>query len=434
MLSLTLGWCAAPYEVVRRHGEVRGTYGGTRAFWADLEQSGAEVRSPGARGPDGQRRARYDTRLRARGEPVISSVADAAQCGCRDDNRGVPVDDSAQRSMKRSPVMADVAALAGVSHQTVSRALNNPSVVRPATRAKVEEAIEALGYRRNMSARALATRRSHLIGVVTPAVTLFGPSHMVMAIQEAARNVGYATISAGSETASESTAEILDFFLTLGVEGIIVIAPTRKTAEEALRLAERLPVVAIATGMPDPGSLHVVGIDNERGARDATRHLIELGHQRIAHISGPADWFEAQARMHGWRSELEAAGLPVPEPINGASWDAADGYTAAQALLAEGLPTAVFAANDDLALGAMRAFHEAGVAIPGEVAVVGFDDVASCAYYEPPLTTVRQPFEALGRQALEALMAALQGREPRTELTVPELLVRGSTAPQEARS
>lgn len=344
----------------------------------------------------------------------------------RSDDVGGDVSGDTQGAGKRSPVMADVAARAGVSHQTVSRVLNQPSLVRPSTRQRVEQAIAELGYRRNMSARALATRRSSLIGVVSPAVTLFGPSHMATAIQDAARQFGYATISA--TTGRTSPTEALDFFLTLGVEGIIVIAPTRQTATEASRLAGTLPVVAVAAGMGKVRPLHVVAIDNEQGARDATRHLIDLGHERIAHIAGPRDWFDARARIEGWRLELESAGLPVPDVIEGGGWGAADGHAAAQRLLEMAdRPTAVFAANDDLALGAMRAFHTAGLRIPQDIAVVGYDDVANTAFYEPPLTTVRQPFDDLGRHALEALVATIEGRQPEGELSPPELVVRESS-------
>lgn len=327
----------------------------------------------------------------------------------------------------RSPVMADVAARAGVSHQTVSRVLNSPALVRPETRRRVEDAIEQLGYRRNMSARALATRRTHLIGVVTPGVSLFGPSHTTMAIHNAARSEGYATVSAGIKAAADAPTEALDFFLTLRVEGIIVVAPTTGTAAEARRLAGTLPVVAIATDLPDPGPLHVVAIDHEQGARDATAHLIERGHRDIAHIAGPPDWFDARARIDGWRAALREAGLTAEALVPG-GWEAVDGYTGAAKLLRRPQrPTAVFAANDLVALGAMRAFHEAGLRIPQDIAVVGYDDISGCDYYQPPLTTVRQPFEELGRHAINTMVTVLGGRAPNTELSRPELIVRESS-------
>ncbi len=330
--------------------------------------------------------------------------------------------------------MSDVAARAGVSHQTVSRVLNSPGLVRPETRQRVLHAIEELGYRRNMSARALATSRTQLIGVVTPGVTLFGPSHATTAIQNAARTAGYASTTAGIEDATASPHEVLDFFLTLGVEGIIVVAPTVETAEAAHGLAGSLPVVVIAAELPAPGPLHVVTIDHQQGARDATAHLIALGHRSIAHIAGPPNWFDARARVEGWRAELAEAGLPIPEIIAG-GWDASQGYSAAKRLLQQRQPpTAVFAANDHLALGAMRAFHEAGVRIPDDIAVVGYDDVAGADYYEPPLTTVRQPFQEVGRHAIEALLAMLDGRTPDTAPNRPELIVRASSGPHRRRA
>ena len=329
--------------------------------------------------------------------------------------------------------MSDVANRAGVSHQTVSRVLNSPSLVRPETRERVLDAIAELGYRRNMSARALATSRTQLIGVVTPGVTLFGPSHTTTAIENAARAAGYASTTAAIEDATASPHEVLEFFVSLGVEGIIVVAPTIETAEAAHGLAGTVPVVVIAADLPSPGLLHVVAIDHERGARDATAHLIALGHRDIAHVAGPPNWFDARARVEGWRKQLEEAGLRAPELIAG-GWDAAPGYSAARRLLEQpGRPTAVFAANDHLALGMMRAFHEAGVRIPDDIAVVGYDDVAGSDFYEPPLTTVRQPFQEVGRQAIDTLLAVLVGNRVERAPILPELVVRASSGPHVPR-
>lgn len=332
-------------------------------------------------------------------------------------------------TVRKPPVMSDVAARAGVSHQTVSRVLNEPGLVRPETRQRVLTAIEELGYRRNMSARALATNRTRLVGIVNPGVTLLGPSHTTVAIENAARAAGYATTTAGTEDASASPHDVLDFFLNLGVEGIIVVAPTLELADVARELAGSLPVVVIAAHLVDPGPLHVVAIDHEQGARDATRHLLDLGHRDIAHVAGPSNWFDARARADGWRAELSEAGVQVPEVIAG-GWDARQGYSAAQRLLQRPvLPTAVFAANDHLALGMMRAFHEAGVRIPGDVAIVGYDDVAGAGFFEPPLTTVRQPFQEVGEQAVKTLLAQLGGDEHDPPPSLPELIVRASSGP-----
>lgn len=332
------------------------------------------------------------------------------------------------RTRASAPSMADVAAVAGVSHQTVSRVLNSPSAVRPETRERVEAAIRELGYRRNPAARALVTRRTGLIGVVNPGEARFGPANTTMAIEEAAREAGYATTLAVMRDAQATTVDAaLEFFLGLGVDGIVVIAPVTQVAAAANELASQLPVVLVAAGLRPTSELRVVGVDQEAGARLATRHLIDLGHRDIVHVSGPNDWFDARSRIVGWRREMHEAGLEVP-PLVPAGWDAVDGYDVARTLVREHrLPTAIFAANDLLALGILRAFHEAGVRVPEDVSVVGFDDTEGAGYYEPPLTTVRQPFAEVGRRAIEVLLEALAGHRSESRMIPPELVVRAST-------
>ncbi len=322
--------------------------------------------------------------------------------------------------------MTDVAARAGVSHQTVSRVLNEPELVRPATRERVLEAIEALGYRRNLSARALATRRTRLVGVLNSGVSYFGPGHTTRAIETAARAAGYATVASAVEDATENPVDTLDFFLNLAVEGLIIVAPTIEVARAVRRLAGSLPIVIVATGLDAPEPMHVVAVDHEQGARDATRHLLDLGHRTVVHIAGPDNWFDARARVHGWRAELLRAGAPVPEPLAG-GWDARDGYAAAERLLT--LPeraTAVFAANDLLALGLMRRLHEAGLRVPEDVAVVGYDDSAGSDFFTPALTTIRQPFDTVGTRAISVLIKTIEGANPSNMLIVPTLIVRES--------
>ncbi|HLT85292.1 MAG TPA: substrate-binding domain-containing protein, partial [Phototrophicaceae bacterium] len=260
-----------------------------------------------------------------------------------------------------------------------------------------------------------------------PSVRRLGPNHTTMAIQEAARAAGYATISSSAEDAAAHPHETLDFFLSLAVEGVVVVAPTTEIAEATHGLAGSLPIVIIASGLTAEAPFHVVAVDHEQGARDATRHLIDLGHRDIVHVAGPDNWFDARARIVGWRAELTAAGLPVPEVVPG-GWDASQGYQAAQAILRlPSLPTAVFAANDLLALGIIRALHEANVRIPEDVAVVGYDDVSGSDFYHPPLTTVRQPFDEVGRQAIDVLLSVIDGGDPAEILSRPELVVRESS-------
>lgn len=326
--------------------------------------------------------------------------------------------------------MADVAAAAGVSHQTVSRVLNSPERVRPETRERVREAIRQLNYHPNNAARALVTRRTKLIGVVNPGEARFGPAHMTMAIEEAASRAGYATTLAVMRDANAASVDAaLSFFLDLGVDGVIAIAPTTRVAPAARELSTSLPVVMVAAGLRESATFHVVAVDQEAGARLATRHLLDLGHRDIVHIAGPIEWFDARSRIVGWRDELQAAGV-APPPIIAGGWDAIDGYRIGQRLIRERrLPEAVFAANDLLALGLIRACHQAGVRVPDDISVVGFDDIDGAGYFEPPLSTVRQPFAAVGHRSIEVLLAAMEGAESSRTLIQPELAVRSSCRP-----
>lgn len=324
--------------------------------------------------------------------------------------------------------MADVAEAAGVSHQTVSRVLNSPEMVRPATRERVLAAIQRMGYRRNPAARALVTRQTRLIGVVNPGEARFGPANTTFAIEEAASRAGYSTTLAVMRDARAKTVDVaLDFFLDLGVDGIIFIAPITGVAPAAKELSASLPVVMVAAGLREDSSLHVVAVDQEEGARMATRHLLDIGHRDIVHVAGPDEWFDARSRIVGWRDELLRAGI-APPPVIAGGWDPEQGYEVGKVLIRERrLPGAIFAANDLLALGMLRAFHEARVRVPDDVSIIGFDDVDGAGYFEPPLTTVRQPFAAVGHQAIEVLFAAFEGAPASRTLIAPEFVIRGST-------
>ncbi len=329
-------------------------------------------------------------------------------------------------STRRAPVMLDVAKRAGVSHQTVSRVLNNPELVRASTREKIIAAIEDLGYRPNTAARALVTRRTRLIGVINAEVSYFGPESTARAIESAARDAGYATITSGSKIGG-GVSDTFEFFLALGVDGLIVVAPTDEIAAASRKLVGTLPIVTITAGLRDPGEMHVVGVDHVRGARDATAHLIQLGHRRIAHIAGPSNWFDARAREAGWLTELIEADLPKSSSIVG-GWDPASGYRAANVLLSQtDRPTAVFAANDLIALGLIRRLHEEGLSVPHDIAVVGYDDTPGSAFFDPPLTTIQQPFKAVGVHAIRALLGTISGSESQSSLIVPTLVRRASS-------
>lgn len=328
--------------------------------------------------------------------------------------------------------MSDVAARAGVSHQTVSRVLNGHASVRPETRERVLEAIAALGYRRNTAARALVTRRSGTIGVVTTGLPHFGPTSMLIAVEEAARQASHFVSVATLQTLdAQGVGHAMEHFLDQGVDGVVIIAPQRQVRDALEAWASKVPLVAIAAEQrPGLGYL-TTSVDQVLGARIATRHLLELGHRTVVHLAGPQDWLDGRARVVGWRRELEQAGIVPGDPILG-DWSADTGYEVGRRLVHEGVPTAVFAANDQLALGLLRAFAEGGVSVPDDVSVVGFDDVMGAAHFIPPLTTVQQGFDALGQQCIDLLMAAMAGQEVHPTPIPPRLIVRASTAPPRA--
>lgn len=342
--------------------------------------------------------------------------------------------------------MNDVAAVANVSHQTVSRVLNSHPSVREETRVRVLEAIAQLGYRRNSAARALVTRRTGTIGVLTTGSALYGPISTLVALEEAAREAGYFVSVATIRTFDPETMDrVLEHFMSQSVEGIIVIAPQDDVAAAVDAFRAPVSVVMIAARPDDeisrdPGEAgHIVSVsvDQRGGARAATEHLLGLGHRSVTHLAGPQDWFDAREREVGWAQALTDAGVPLPEVVR-CDWSAERGFEAGQRLVEQirrgDGPTAVFAGNDQLALGLLHACAEGGVDVPGQLSVVGFDDVQGAAHFHPPLTTVRQPFDELGRRALAAMLDAIAvtPHEAGRGLIHPELEVRASTAPPAA--
>jgi DNA-binding LacI/PurR family transcriptional regulator len=334
---------------------------------------------------------------------------------------------------RRPAVMSDVARLAGVSHQTVSRVINDSQHVRDETRERVLAAMRQLDYRRNSVARALVTGRSNTLGVVSLDTTLYGPASTLFGIEQAAHESGYFITIASMRTLDcASVLEAIGRLRNQGVDGIIVIAPQVEAARSLLQAPPGVPLVALEAG-PE-GAVPVASIDQRAGAAAATEHLLSLGHATVWHIAGPDDGIEAQGRVAGWRGALEAAGAEVPAPLIG-DWSPGSGYALGARLARRDDVSAVFVANDQMALGVLRAMHEGGRVIPGDVSVVGFDDVAEAAYFTPPLTTVRQDFDEMGRRGLRLLLQTMEQAAwppPRLEVE-PRLVVRASTAPPRAR-
>ena len=339
----------------------------------------------------------------------------------------------AESSSSRPPSMADVAAVAGVSHQTVSRVLNDHPNVREGTRVRVLEAIKELGYRRNLAARALATAQTRTIGILTIGSEFFGPQSTVLAVEAAARAQGYfVTVTSMDSYDIGAAVTALNHLTDQSVDGVVVVAPHDQVTEAIDELKLKVPVVVVAarTNVLENDPVHYVYVDQRDGARQATEHLISLGHQKIVHVSGPTGWSDATERKIGWGETMAAAGYDAVE-FPAESWLAPSGYDAGVSLaprVKAGEITAVFASNDYLAIGLLRAFWEAGVSVPEDVSVVGFDDLQIAEFYIPKLTTVRQPFGDVGRAALAELLnddPASSG--PR--MIAPTMIVRASTAP-----
>src|SRR5262245_37074662 len=328
---------------------------------------------------------------------------------------------------RRPAVMADVAKLAEVSHQTVSRVINGSPQVRPETRERVLAAMAKLEYRPNTMARALATGRSRTLGVVGFDTTPHGPARAPFRIKPAAHEEGYFISTVSMRTLDRSSIlEAVERLRVQGVEGILAIAPQTDSAHAVLQLPDDLPVVAVQAG-PE-GGIPLVSGDSEAGAVEATEHLLKLGHDTVWHIAGPENWIEARQRVTGWERALRAAGIEPPGALYG-DWSPQSGYELGRELAANPDVTAVFAANDHMALGLLRALSEVGRSVPGDVCIVGFDDVPEAAFFTPPLTTMRQDFAEVGRRSFHLLLdeLALETRTATKLVVEPELIVRAST-------
>ncbi len=336
--------------------------------------------------------------------------------------------DSKRRAASRTPVMSDVGRLAGVSHQTVSRVINGSPKVRAETRQRVLAAMQELGYRPNSVARALATGRTNMLGVVGFDTTLYGPASVLFGIERAAHEEGYLMVVASLKALNRaSVADAIERLRLRGVDGILVIAPDLESAEALRHAHTDVPLVAAEAGPADV--LSVVSVDQFAGAVSATRHLLDLGHATVWHISGPKDWLESAERVDGWRTTLESAGASPPELLVG-DWSARSGYDLGRRLSKDQDVTAVFAANDQMALGVLRAMREAGRDVPDEVSVVGFDDIPEAPYFSPSLTTVRQDFIEVGSRSLRALVRTIDTGERMRSISriATELIVRDSTS------
>jgi DNA-binding LacI/PurR family transcriptional regulator len=328
--------------------------------------------------------------------------------------------------------MADVARLAGVSQKTVSRVINDAPNVREVVRSRVLEAVSELGYRPNAAARALVTQQTRVLGVAMPGSTDYGPTAALFGIETAAWALGYSVVVASAPASAQDFARAIRRLVDQGVDGLVLNDPYLDHGLSAGEL-RHIPTINVGEQPASGPRFPAVTVDQESGARQAVEHLLALGHRTVHHLAGPMDQGAAVRRVAGWREALERAGAPVPEPLLG-DWSSRSGFELGLALATDPEVTAVFAANDQMAIGAMRGLVQSGRRVPADVSVVGFDDTPDAAYQVIPLTTVRQDFGAVSHRAVSGLVAAIEGSTgPEGTYRFPvELVVRSSSGPAPA--
>ena len=327
----------------------------------------------------------------------------------------------------RGPSIADVARLAGVSAQTVSRVSTGADPVRDDTRGRVLAAMHQLGYSPNRAARALRNGSFGTIGLIAHGFERTGEALTTEAVVEAAAaedlsvtllNVLSTDVDQWKNAAQRLTNQAID--------GLVIIRAEQVTPD-SLALPAGLPVAVSDSRLV--GHYAAVVADQVQGSRDAVRHLLDLGHRTVHHVAGPPDSEPALVRIATWQRCLDEAGLRPP-PLWQGDWTARSGYRVGQLLAQDPTITAVYCANDEMAFGLIRALHEHGLRVPQDVSVVGFDDIALSEFLSPPLTTVRQDFRRIGAELVRLVLEQLRSKESaRTRVLIPtELIVRGTTA------
>jgi len=328
-----------------------------------------------------------------------------------------------EQRREMAPRIRDVAAAAGVSHQTVSRVLNNSPNVRPDTRQLVLDVMERLQYRPNRSARALGLGRASAVTVVTANTTLYGYASVLQGVEEAGRLLGLTVgVRVVESESPDDVRHAVDYVCDPSAGHVVVVAFDPAGAGVLRMLPGDVPMVAATEAGGVPGlDVPSIFLDERQAAAEATRHLLGLGHRTVHHVAIPSE-ARTSARQSGWREALDEAGAEAPEVVP-AGWDTRSAYLAGLRLARDPEVTAILCGNDDTALAVRRALYEQGRDVPGDVSIVGFDDVPGAAYWTPALTTVRMDFVALGRACVAALVAG-----PAVEPEPPSLVVRESTA------
>ena len=327
--------------------------------------------------------------------------------------------------MSKKATLKEVALAASVSAQTVSRVVNKRADVAEDTRIRIQQIIEEMGYQPNTIARSLITRHSHTLGVVTTGLEFFGPTTVLVGLQQEAEKLGYSlNLILVQELVKEEYPQILNNFSGSQVDGIIWAVPPVSDNRElylAPLLSDAPPIIFL--NQPQVG-LSVVAIDNCHGAARATHHLVHQGYKNIGIITGPADWWEASERYRGWKETTIESGLPFkPSLAVEGDWTAAGGEKAFLELLKQNPRLdAVFVSNDQMALGVLKTSHRLGIAIPNAMGIVGFDDYPESAYFIPSLTTIRQPLREMGAAAVREVVQMVGARQENTEEYEPKTI------------
>jgi len=335
--------------------------------------------------------------------------------------------------------LRDVAEFAGVSIKTVSRVVNHQNEISEATRQRVQAAIDHLGYRPNVLARSLIHQRSKTLGVIAWGIDYYGPSRTVVGIEQEANELGYSLFLCLLSHPTDDHEQILDTLISRRVDGIIWAIPEVGDNRKWIQTGhlDQLPPIIFLSMAARPG-ISVVSVDNRYGARQAVKHLYMQGKRRIGIITGPMAWWEARERFAGWQEAMEELNLEASPALVAKSddWSAVNGERGMRSLLAqEPELDAVFASNDQIALGAMGIIHQMGRRVPDELAIVGFDDIPEAAFFWPPLTTMYQQLIDVGRIAVKNLHEIIVSRQSQNELLPPsqtmlkpELIIRASSS------
>lgn len=333
----------------------------------------------------------------------------------------------------RAPNQVDVARLAGVSTQTVSRVMSGQQNVRPETARRVLNAVDELGYRVHAAAASLASGRTRLLGVIVVSSDRYSTAALGVGIQRAAAAHRYTvtTATVGDHASADAFIEAFDRLERQGAEGVILGIPVELDSPAMRLRTDRTPTTRNERVSMDPDAPLVV--DQRAIARLAVEHLLDLGHPTVWHVPGDTYWLETEQRREAWEQALIERGI-TPPPVIPGDWTPESGYRAGRTIAAIPEATAVFVSSDEMAFGLIRALHEAGRRVPEDVSVVSVDDIALAGFASPALTTVRQPFEQMGHAAALRLIAQIEGTEVPDAVgdVHPELIIRASTAPPHA--